>query len=375
MIKKSLAVIFSVLLVLFTTGIISFASPLDIATTENTSNFFENTSEDIASTLPPEDFGESDESTSFTSPEESTLGEGEENSSAADSDVTADIVETTESDLTVEEQSSEDVAAEGSEKNDVLKLALYVIIALIVVFIALIMVLIVLLIKLKKKKDSIGKNTEAAGKSEGKKKRTVLASKAAEVSTGEKTGVSQKNTSSSIKVDIPAGTAEPILHTIALETSNYVVEDTEKDVSKTSVVVQQNEYADFDEVHSQVTKIFEGTMSASDFREDVKALVLANMYEMSINSSIPAVFAKDELSDSSMFVLINDKYLYINFNIFNKENFKLYSDLKGIEFIFDINMDSTGVPYGSDIESIMPTRIICENGVYTIKEKGKIVVK
>ena len=346
MIKKSFLILLSVIFILASFSFGVFASPIEP----------ENTTEEITV------------SAEVTTSAETSEGTTVSDEASSNEETTAVAEETTAGEDAVTDEAT---TVENTDKAGLsiskLEIILYACVAAAAVLVILIVVLIVMLIKLKKKKKETGDKPRKVKAVDGK-------------SGGSVAPVASAPVKKSVSVNIPEGTPEAIAAVFGLEQSEAPANtgcasnetSNEASASEAAPAIQETS---LDEIQAQLMKLYDGTMKPSEFTEKTDALLIKNLYELNISSSIAPVFETTENISSARFVVVAGKYLYINFHSYSKSDFKLYSDLEGVDRCFDINMSGNRVPFGSAIKSISPAKVELVNNTYTLTEKGKIVVE
>ena len=362
MFKKNFLILLSVIFILTSLSFGVFASPIAPEnTTEATTQI---SAEESSSAEAPEDTTVSDEGTTVSGEETTALGEE-----------TTVAEETTAGGEAVTEAEATTAPTDADSDSAKVKVGLIACVAGAAVCVILIIVLVVMLIMLKKKKKASGdkpRKVQGLGEEKAEGSSVQPSQVAASAVQGKKT----------VTVSIPQGIPAAINATIPLEQNGASAEavytaETDTAAAQESAVPASPEVKEtaLEEIQAQLVKLYDGTMKPADFTEKVDALLIKNLYEMNISSTIAPVFETTDNISSARFVVVAGKYLYINFHSYSKSDFRLYSDLEGVDRCFDINMSGNRVPYGNAIKSVEPAKVELVNNTYTLTEKGKIVVE
>ena len=167
----------------------------------------------------------------------------------------------------------------------------------------------------------------------------------------------------SVKEKVPMNTPSANIPTVSDEA--IACDITEEPITET------------DYTHNTIMSIYKGEASADSFSGEVISLTLANAYDLQIRQNISPRFAVSNNSTTTDYILVNGKYLYLNYRVFNKNEFVLYSDIAAVERCFYIcnNLDAVVVPERQNILDFKPAVIEADGGDFAVVEKGKIVVE
>ncbi len=132
-----------------------------------------------------------------------------------------------------------------------------------------------------------------------------------------------------------------------------------------------------DNTRDIIMSIYKGEAPVEAFTGTVVPLVLTNIYDLQISESIQPVFARGNDLHSSDYILVNDKYLYLNYHTFNKGEFKLYADIVAVEKCFNIvnRMGAVASPGNQAIFDFEPAVFEISGTDFVVSEKGKITIE
>lgn len=137
-----------------------------------------------------------------------------------------------------------------------------------------------------------------------------------------------------------------------------------------------NRSIDYDGMHKKIKAIYSGEATPESLTESVKALNIENVYNLKIMDSAKPEFTVSYDKYDAKYVLVAERYLYINYNIYSGDDFKLYSDIDVVDKCFNITNSkrTNSFNYGANIRELKPALLVPKHGGYELLEKGIIVV-
>lgn len=180
-----------------------------------------------------------------------------------------------------------------------------------------------------------------------------------------------------MKYDIPVGEAKEIRYDYTFDgaasmQNNAVQSDISFGAAPVAAPVLKT-----DNFHDAIMPIYKGEAPVESFSGSVAPIVLANIYDLQVSPSTQPVFARGNDINSSDYILVDDKYLYLNYRVFYGGEFKLYSDIVAVEKCFDISnaVGAVASPMNQNILDIEPAVFEIDGVDFKITEKGKIKVQ
>lgn len=180
-----------------------------------------------------------------------------------------------------------------------------------------------------------------------------------------------------VKLDIPTGSASGIKYSYEFRDSATVMGSVPMSAADSFDVDTAQPIVEIDNTHNIIMSIYKGEATPDAFGGKIVPLVLTNVYDLQISDSIQPAFATGTDLYSSDYILVNDKYLYLNFNTFNKAEFKLYSDIVAVQRCFTLvnRMGAVISPANQSIFDFEPAVFEINGTDFVICEKGKITVE
>lgn len=188
----------------------------------------------------------------------------------------------------------------------------------------------------------------------------------------------------SVKFDIPVGDADEIRYGYQFSQNVSAEDSAAADAMLEDVRTQQfgapvisEPPVQIDNTRDIIMSIYKGEAPSEAFTGNVVPLIITNIYDLQISSSIQPVFALGNDIYSSDYILVNDKYLYLNYHTFNKDEFRLYPDIAAVEKCFNIVTvtGSSASPANQAIADFEPAVFEINGTDFVISEKGKITVE
>ena len=179
------------------------------------------------------------------------------------------------------------------------------------------------------------------------------------------------------KIDIPTGSASGIKYSYEFRDSATVMGSVPMSSADSFDVDTAQPIVEIDNTHNIIMSIYKGEATPDAFGGKIVPLALTNVYDLQISESIQPAFATGTDLFSSDYILVNDKYLYLNFNTFNKAEFKLYSDIVAVQRCFTLvnRMGAVISPANQSIFDFEPAVFEINGTDFVICEKGKITVE
>ena len=120
---------------------------------------------------------------------------------------------------------------------------------------------------------------------------------------------------------------------------------------------------------SQPTSLTRKKVSVKYFRD----------YNQNFFGDIPEKFTICDNERGSEFIVVDNKYLFLNFykfNNFEDPNFKAYSDIAGLSKCFDLISGNRKVNANNQkIKKLIPAEVHVENGQFVLDKKGEIYLE
>ncbi len=173
---------------------------------------------------------------------------------------------------------------------------------------------------------------------------------------GKKISATKKTVqTNNVRIEIPTGEAKPIIELCELKKA----ENTHKESS----------------ARDSIMKIYTGEIPTERFNGKVSFLSLSNVYDLNLSENQKPSFTVIQDRNNANYIMINEKYLFINFNKYNGKNFKFYSDISYANRCFDIesrNGDKT--PRAQTILKLEPAVLKISGNTIILSEKGKMII-
>lgn len=118
------------------------------------------------------------------------------------------------------------------------------------------------------------------------------------------------------------------------------------------------------------------TQGNTTFPDGSAGVIVSNNYDLLVNEELAPLFEVCRQTETDL-IMVNEKYIYLNFNKYSGNYFCAYPSIQCLFKCFDV-VDSFDRPVNADsqkIERIEPCVVAYEDNKYHIVSKGKIIIK
>lgn len=200
------------------------------------------------------------------------------------------------------------------------------------------------------------------------------------------TSTPKRTAKSSSNIDVPVNNApEPIVYNSTVNTglhdSNDGTEHADAksdgvDTSDKNTAVKKSEC---EELADAIDSIYKGDSQPTSLTRKKVSVKYFRDYNQNFFGDIPEKFTICDNERGSEFIVVDNKYLFLNFykfNNFDDPNFKAYSDIAGLSKCFDLISGNRKVNANNQkIKKLIPGEVHVENGQFVLDKKGEIYLE
>lgn len=200
------------------------------------------------------------------------------------------------------------------------------------------------------------------------------------------TSTPKRTAKSSSNIDVPVNNApEPIAYDSTVSTdphdSNDSIEYTDAkydgvDTCDKNTAVKKSEC---EELADAIDCIYKGDSQPTSLTRKKVSVKYFRDYNQNFFGDIPEKFTICDNERGSEFIVVDNKYLFLNFykfNNFEDPNFKAYSDIAGLSKCFDLISGNRKVNANNQkIKKLIPAEVHVENGQFVLDKKGEIYLE
>ena len=200
------------------------------------------------------------------------------------------------------------------------------------------------------------------------------------------TSTLKRTAKSSSNIDVPVNNApEPIAYDSTVSTdphdSNDSIEHTDAkydgvDTCDKNTSVKKSEC---EELADAIDCIYKGDSQPTSLTRKKVSVKYFRDYNQNFFGDIPEKFTICDNERGSEFIVVDNKYLFLNFykfNNFEDPNFKAYSDIAGLSKCFDLISGNRKVNANNQkIKKLIPAEVHVENGQFVLDKKGEIYLE
>lgn len=200
------------------------------------------------------------------------------------------------------------------------------------------------------------------------------------------TSTPKRAAKSSSNIDVPVNNApEPIVCDSTVNSSLHDSGDsTEHDDAKSDGVDTSDKNtavkkSECEELADAIDSIYKGDSQPTSLTRKKVSVKYFRDYNQNFFGDIPEKFTMCDNERGSEFIVVDNKYLFLNFykfNNFEDPNFKAYSDIAGLSKCFDLISGNRKVNANNQkIKKLIPAEVYVENGQFVLDKKGEIYLE
>ena len=200
------------------------------------------------------------------------------------------------------------------------------------------------------------------------------------------TSTPKRTAKSSSNIDVPVNNApEPIVYNSTVNTGLHDSNDSTEhadaksdgvDTSDKNTAVKKSEC---EELADAIDSIYKGDSQPTSLTRKKVSVKYFRDYNQNFFGDIPEKFTICDNERGSEFIVVDNKYLFLNFykfNNFDDPNFKAYSDIAGLSKCFDLISGNRKVNANNQkIKKLIPGEVHVENGQFVLDKKGEIYLE